>query len=184
MLGAGQVPDDAVGYWTLELHEGLSVAESAYKSVNDHPETDLRRYGYFKMMKDEWDRILPWLVNVVLYTTCAEVRRQEVPFDAQHQNLQKRLQGIGPKSPKRKKIQEQLKRRDSRRKVVIGIGIPRLTDEPAAAGRPLMTKHLRMGHTRMQAYGPRWSLRRPKWISPTWVGRQDAEETSSEHIVK
>jgi hypothetical protein len=175
------IPDDAVAHLSLWLRPGRTLDECLADVVQEN-----RGSEHMRRMGEEWPRLVHWVMNVLLYSTSSEVRLTPEYMDPQARRLRDRVNRAPKGSQKQKKAQQELNRVDSRRKIVVGANIARLSPQERGVlgSRRLMARFLRMGHWRQQACGPRRSERRRTWIAPHWVGPASSEEVASPHVIK
>ena len=174
-----EMPDDALLYWSVPLVDDWSLD----RCIRHHKDTARDYAGRLPVsyinMREEWDLIFTWLVNVVMYATSHQCRADLQAFDPRAQQLRNRI--AKAKNPKRRKAHAaELNRMDQRRYTILGRGVPSLS-AGRGTGTPLTKRTLVQGHWRNQAVGPRWSERRRILIEPFWRGPEDAEEQAVPH---
>jgi hypothetical protein len=173
------VYDDSVAFISIRMDPKALVVQGVMDSL---AETEISPENVAS-----WHEIITWLMNLLLYATSRDVRQREAWRDPRVPQLRERVQRLPKGSPKRKKASQQLAQCDQRRKLVLGIGLPRLTsDEPNEPRRKLNRATVVIGHWRQQACGPQHSERRLTWIAPYLKGSLDAGHPmqSTTHIVK
>lgn len=173
------MPDDALLYWSVPLVDDWPLD----RCIRHHKEHARDYAGNLPVsyvnMRDEWDRIFTWIVNVMMYATSAQCRADMRHFDPRAQQVQNRVDKA--KNPKRRRAYlDELKGLDRRRYTVLGHGLRSLADSKAE-GTPLTKRTLVQGHWRNQACGPQWSERKRILIEPFWRGPEDAEEQTVPH---
>lgn len=87
--------------------------------------------------------------------------------------IQTKREDLKPDVPKRTRARQ--KGLSTRYTVGRAVKLPGMTGAAKSyargEGKARKTRWVRRGHWRNQAYGPRWSLHRPVWIEPKWMGR-------------
>jgi hypothetical protein len=135
-------------------------------------------------MREPWLRTINWIVNAVIYATSADARIEHATLNREARQLEGRIANLPKNSKQREKLRERLKGLDPMRRIVLGAGTPRLSEEPVNARGPLTVRTLVSGFWRHQPFGPARSLRRLQWISPFWRGPDLAAETPGIHRLK
>lgn len=177
--------NDAIYYFHVYLPEDLNV-EQAIEQTRQQALTDMLVSDFDKKIHTSgtWQRAFRWAMNVVLYATWPEGRKDVFSADPEVESLRRRLAKL-PKGPKRDRLKERLKDRDPRDRIYLGRGTKPLEVEKAETakrtGKPLSHLVLVSGHRRKQRHGPRLSLVKEIWIEPFYRGPEETSEPEKRH---
>jgi len=130
--------------------------------------------------------VFRFAVNCMLYVTCPEADMHQ--DKTKQQEIHAKLQGLKG-GRKRDVLLRKLAQEKNRKIYIVGANI-RLSKEYTAdltkSGKSWVLKHrCRVrGHWRQQPYGPKGSLRKPRWIRPYFKGPLYAEMLEKGYIVQ
>lgn len=181
--------DDALFHFIMPLPQGVSLDEAIDKEML---RARTQSPGYFNDAEMKCLDLMPalfrWAMNIVIYATSADARRQDVWNHPDAEGLQDRARKHPKGSHKGDRARDQLKAANLRKRVYLGAGIAVLgtgTDtvpgQSAHAKPGLIVRTLVQGHWRNQAHGPAHALRKLIWISPFWRGPEDGEVSNPVH---
>jgi hypothetical protein len=179
---SGDIYDDAATHLVLRLDPEQSIDDSMAESMADPVnirDVELANNCNF------WKQTLPWIMNVIFYTTSNQARLELHGIDPDEAARERRKARLLPRR-KRDRIEQELRQREREHRIIVGAGIPGLDSgsEQTGTGRTISKRFLRMGHWRNQACGPGRVDRRQTWIEPHWVGPEAGELVESVHVVK
>jgi len=120
-----------------------------------------------------WEDHFRWAMNAVLYASSAENRRV-IWNDKEAKQLSDRIAKL-PDGPKRKKLQERLRRLDSSQRTLLGPDVSMPPAEERTKGGVLIVRTRVQGHWKQQPYGEGSRERKLIWIQPYWRGPDESE---------
>lgn len=131
---------------------------------------------------DEILKSFKFLLNVVMYSTCSEMR-QEVALSKERVKLQEKLSKL-PKSPRHKKKREEIlakiRKSPEYRRIVLGPHLKPWTKNDTHERDGVTPKVLVQGHHKSQAYGVKRSERKRIFIEPYWRGSFEQDDRKKE----
>ena len=149
-------------------------------SLRLDPDIDIHETKSQIKRGDDLDRIPEWILNVVLYMTSSEVRSETKATNLEYVALTDRLNKA--KGTKREKIKERRRSLDPSYRIILGVGVPRLSMQ--GTGTNLLVRTLVAGHWRNQVCGPKNTLRKHIWIQPFWRGPDLAPATAPIRVMQ
>ena len=118
--------------------------------------------------------------NLVLYATNNETRASAT--NKEYNDLTARIQKT-PGGPKKERLKERRRSLDPEYKIVLGANVRPIPDA-MREGNKIGVRTLVSGFWRNQAHGPKFSLRKQKWIEPFWRGVELGEEAPATNPIR
>lgn len=177
--------DDALFYFTVPLLAG-KVLDEALEEEHKRVFTRYMEREVIREYGNEWLILFRWVLNVVVYSTYPDARREEVIANPEARKLTEQLKRHPKGSNKHDRTRNALRGLEPMRRTVLGKGIERWSLEArglSVTGRTLNVRVLVQGHWRNQAHGPQLSLRKLMWINPFWRGPDVEEDLNKVHYV-
>ena len=182
--------NDALVFWRVDLPKDTKL-NTVLKQANQHMRVDTVEYDSpFKSMWDEWIIIFRFAMNVIIYATWPDCKRENIMANPEARKLWARVQKHPFKSSKRSKAQLAFSKEIPMRRTVldrptiINRSIEDTSSEGGGFGQPLLTRVRVHGHWKRQAVGKGRSERKLIWIEPHWRGPLDGEISNKIHKLK
>lgn len=180
--------DDALFHFSMSLPPGQDLDETLmqHEERNSIAMTQMRTTSSRDYYKRSWRDLFKFVLNVVLYITYPDARKEFVVGNPEARKLMEQMKKHPKGSNKYERARERLKGIQQQRRVYLGRGLEPLTDTEAESGTPRgpLTIRVRVpGHWRMQPYGPNSSLRKIIWIDSFWRGPLDGPEVKTIRVL-
>lgn len=175
--------DSAQAFFSIPLiigdtaEEAVTRMRSRQEQNNKLPDLSPKSEAVVQSWVDVWR----WVMNVMVYATTPDSEADHVRGNADAESIWRRIQKVPKGSPKREKLNEQLRGMDQQWQTVLGRSVsltPALREmyehsQSQGNGNPLRVRTLVSGHWQRFAAGPGRLERVWKYRQPFWRGPED-----------
>lgn len=133
-----------------------------------------------------WRPLFEFVLNTTIYATWPDAASEHLILNKEARQLWDRAQKAPRGSRKRAELHQRYRAAHPQERIYLGRGIEPWTDEQKhehRPGKPLLIRTKVQGHWRNQAYGPKWTMHRVKWIEPFWRGPETGAEPEKHHVL-
>lgn len=179
--------DDALFHFSMTLPNGQDLDETLMKQEERSSITTTwaRSDSSRELYKRVWRNLFQFVLNVVLYITYPDARKEYVIGNPEARRLSEQMRKHPKGSNKYERARERLREIQQQRRVYLGRGLEPLTDnEGTGTPRGPLTIRVKVaGHWKMQPHGPNNSLRKIIWREPFWRGPLSGPEPKTIHVL-
>jgi len=169
--------NDALIFFHVPLPAGAKLTEVVALTQEECVEDIKRDSKWLKevtaFLKNDWESVFRWAMNVLLYVSSEGVESEEVIANDNARHIVEQMKGLPQGSKKRHRLGGRLSQMQQCQRTVLGKSIA-----GHGSGWTLSVRVLVTGHWRNQPHGPGRMFRRLQWIEPYWKG-PDVDEVAT-----
>lgn len=169
--------NDALIFFHVPLAPKAKLTEVVARTHEECLEDIKRDIKWVKevesFLKNDWEAIFRWAMNIVLYTSLENAEVEEIIANEDARRLVEQMKSLPQGSKKRHRLGGRLSQMQQCQRIILGKSIQR-------GGWELTVRVLVTGHWRNQPHGPGRMYRRLQWIEPYWKGPDEMATATSE----